>query len=826
MMQCNEEQPFLEKAECLGIRAIEQEKRLVQNRIKWRLHSFLMVFFLLLGLAKINAQTTQGALTGKITMVDGEPLTSISVSLLGSERQTLTDDAGIYRFVNLNPGKYVIKLQILGSKEVRLPVEIKADENTQLDYQLTKENILAIQEVVIMKNTNRFSKKESVYVARLPLKNMENPQVYNTVPKELFQEQVAVDLGSISKNVPGAGVPMIANQGRVTFRSRGFETEPNARNGVAGAAFSVIDPVNLERIEAIKGPSATLFGKSVASSYGGVYNRVTKKPYNDFGGEVGYVGGSWNYNRLSLDLNTPINKDRTALFRLNAAGTYEKSFQDLGFTNSLAIAPSFSYQITDRMSLLLDVEFNQAKGTSVVRFNPYVGGNKTQSIADMRFPYYKNFLSDDLAYETQMMNIFAQLNYKISENWTSQTILSRARSTINGYISAINGKTDSTASAQVMVGTTSFIATNIQQNFIGDFHIGRFRNRMVVGLDYYNNSNHFDRYHTNTKTFNFVHPSADFRVNRNTIDALTATSAVRKENNGDNTYAAYISNVFNITDQLMVMGSLRVDRFQFKGVYDITTGEIKGGLSNSGVQAGPYGQTAFSPKLGIVYEVLKNKLSLFGNYMNGFNNVSGVDINGNSFRPEYANQLEFGVKTDLFNHKLVGTLSYYNIRVDNVLRTNPDDINYSIQDGTQLSKGIEAELTANPFEGLNIVAGYAYNDSKYTKANPSVNGLRPALSGPGNMFNYWISYRIPYGKLKGLGIGTGANMGSSSYQTNTQTAKVIIPSYKMFDIGIFYDQPKYRVGLKFDNITNEKAWSVRLTPQAPARFLGSVSLKF
>nr|WP_233174301.1 TonB-dependent receptor [Elizabethkingia sp. ASV34] len=826
MMQCNEDLFFQNQTKSLDTKGLQHKKNTIQNIITDRIQPFLIILFSVLSLIGVDAQTTQGSLTGKVTMVDGEPLTSISVSLLNTDRQTLTDDAGIYKFGNLNAGQYTIKLQILGSKEVRLPVEVKAGENTQLDYQLTKENIMAIQEVVIMKNTNRFSKKESVYVARLPLKNMENPQVYNTVTKELFQEQVAVDLGSISKNVPGAGVPMIANQGRVTFRSRGFETEPNARNGVAGAAFSVIDPVNLERIEAIKGPSATLFGKSVASSYGGVYNRVTKKPYNDFGGEVGYVGGSWNYNRLTLDVNTPVNKDRTALFRLNAAGTYEKSFQDLGFTNSLAIAPSFSYQITDRMSLLLDVEFNQAKGTSVVRFNPYTGSNKTQSIADMKFPYYKNFLSDDLAYETQMMNIFAQLNYKISDKWTSQTIISRARSTINGYISAINGKTDSTASAQVMVGTTSFIATNIQQNFIGDFHIGRFRNRMVVGLDYYNNSNHFDRYHTNTKTFNFVHPSADFRVNRNTIDALTATSAVRKENNGDNTYAAYVSDVFNITDQLMVMASLRVDRFQFKGVYDITTGEIKGGLSNSGVQAGPYGQTAFSPKLGIVYEVLKNKLSLFGNYMNGFNNVSGVDINGNSFRPEYANQLEFGVKTDLFNHKLVGTLSYYNIRVDNVLRTNPDDINYSIQDGTQLSKGMEAEITVNPFDGLNIVAGYAYNDSKYSKANPAVNGLRPALSGPANMFNYWISYRIPQGKLKGLGIGTGANMGSSSYQTNTQTSKVIIPSYKMFDIGIFYDQPKYRVGLKFDNITNEKAWSVRLTPQAPARFLGSVSLKF
>ncbi|WP_246008768.1 TonB-dependent receptor domain-containing protein [Chryseobacterium lactis] len=804
---------------------MERTAHIVKTKLQQECKSLLLLFFALIS-SLIYAQDTQGGIAGKVAMIDGQPLRAISVSLLGTNHQTLTDDDGNYKFTNLNAGQYTVKLQILGNKEIQLPVEVKGGETTSLDYQLTKENIQAIQEVVIMKNTNRFSKKESGFVARLPLKNLENPQVYNTVTKELFQEQVAVDLGSISKNVPGAGVPMIANQGRVTFRSRGFETEPNARNGVAGAAFSVIDPVNLERIEAIKGPSATLFGKSVASSYGGVYNRVTKKPYNGFGGEVGYVGGSWDYNRLTVDVNTPVNKDRTALFRLNAAGTFEKSFQDLGFTNSLAIAPSFSYQINDRMSLLLDVEFNQAKGTSVVRFNPYTGSNKTQSIADMKFPYYKNFLGDDLAYETQMMNIFAQLNYKVSENWTSQTIVSRARSTINGYISAINGKTDSTASAQVMVGTTSFIATNIQQNFIGDFHIGRFRNRMVVGLDYYNNSNHFDRYHTNTKVFNFVHPSADFRVNHNTIDALTATSVARRENNGDNTYAAYVSNVFNVTDQLMVMASLRVDRFQFKGVYDIATGEVKGGLSNSGTQTGPYGQTALSPKLGLVYEILKNKVSLFGNYMNGFNNVSGTDINGNTFKPEYANQLEFGVKGDLFNHRLVGTLSYYNIRVDNILRTNPDDINYSIQDGTQLSKGFEAEITANPFDGLNIVAGYAYNDSKFTNANPSVNGLRPALSGPANMFNFWVSYRIPQGKLKGLGIGGGGNMGSSSYQTNTQTAKVIIPSYTMLDLGIFYDQPKYRVGLKFDNITNEKAWSVRLTPQAPARFLGSVSLKF
>lgn len=789
--------------------------------------TLLLIFLSSLSL-RVYAQTT-GQISGTVTMVDGRPLASGSVSLIELSKTTLTDEHGHYAFNDVAPGTYTVKIQVLGAAEKDLQVKVTAGQTSTADYQFPKENVTALQEVTVSGNKNRFSKKESVYIARLPLKNLENPQVYNSVSKELIQEQMAVDLGSISKNVPGAGIPMIANQGRVTFRSRGFETEPNARNGVAGAAFASIDPANLERVEAIKGPSATLFGTSVSSSYGGLYNRVTKKPYNGFGGEVAYFGGSWNFNRITWDVNTPVNADKTALFRLNGATSFEKSFQDLGFTNSVSLAPSFSYQITDRLSLLLDVEFGQAKGTSVVRFNPFTGYKTptTLSIADMGFPYKKTFLSNDLAYSTQMLNIFAQLNYKISEKWTSQTIISRARSTINGYITALNGKAATTISPQVIVGNTSFIATDLQQNFIGDFKIGNHRNRVVGGLDYYNNSNSFDRVTVNLPAVDFVNVPATYRVSRFKIDSLTSKGTLRKENNGDDTYAAYISDVFNITDRLLVMGSIRVDRYQYHGVYNITTGITAGGLGAGGIQAGPYGQTAISHKSGLVYELFKDQLSVFGNYMNGFFNKSGVAADGGHFKPEHANQLEFGVKGDVLDHRLVGTVSYYDIRVANVLRPDPNDPNnYSVQDGTQLSRGVEVDLTANPFPGLNIVAGYAYNNSKFTKADPSVNGLRPALSGPANTYNLWISYRLPAGDLKGLGAGFGANAGSSSYQTNTVTTKIVIPSYTLLDASIFYDQPKYRIGFKVDNLTSEKAWSVRLTPQAPARFIGSMSLKF
>ncbi|MFT4031261.1 MAG: TonB-dependent receptor [Siphonobacter sp.] len=780
--------------------------------MKIKLFTFAVSLFL--GLTVGFSQNT-GSISGRITSFTNEPLESVSVSIIELRKGTLTDETGNYQIKNLNPGSYTIRVQTLGAPEKDIPVDVIAGQNSVVNYQFTQENIHALQEVTITGSTNKFSKKESIYVARLPLKNLENPQVFISVPKELIQEQLAIDLGSISKNIPGSGIPQLANQGRVTFLSRGFQTEPMVRNGVAGFAYSVIDPANLERIEAIKGPSATLFGSNI-TYYGGLFNRVTKKPFNGFGGEVSYFGGSWNLNRLTVDVNTPVNEDKTMLFRINGATSFERSFQDAGFSRSLSLAPSFSYQITDRLSLLFDVEFGQVKATSPVRFTPYTGSNKTQTIIDMKFPYYRSFSSNDVAYSTQMMNLFAQMNYKLSEHWTSQTVISRARSSIDGYLTGFQGRTDSTLRAQVVVGYTVFMATDMQQNFIGDFHIGSMRNRLVVGLDYYNTDNSFDRVTVYGANINFINPDSDYKLNKATIDASLSTGTVRAESNGSNTYSAYASDVLNISERLLAMLSLRVDRFQNKGTYNISTG----------VNSGDYGQTALSPKLGLVYQLVKDRVSLFGNYMNGFTNQTGTDADGNTFKPEQANQLEFGLKGDILKHKLVGTISYYDILVKDIVRADPNDVNYNIQDGTQQSKGIELELTANPVAGLNIIAGYAYNDSKYTKADETLQGLRPALSGPPHMLNIWASYRFLAGNLKGFGLGFGANHGDEAYQTNTTTAKVILPAYTLLDATLFYDQPKYRIGFKLNNITSEKTWSGRLAPQNPAQFMGNITLKF
>ena len=177
-------------------------------------------------------------------------------------------------------------------------------------------------------------------------------------------------------------------------------------------------------------------------------------------------------------------------------------------------------------------------------------------------------------------------------------------------------------------------------------------------------------------------------------------------------------------------------------------------------------------------------------------------------------------------NKISATLSYYDIKVTDITRDDPDHINYSIQDGTQLSRGFEAELIANPISGLNIVAGYTYNDSKYTKSNASVEGLRPTTAGSPRTANLWASYRLVNGPAQGLGIGFGGIYGSEYYQTNTSTFKFSIPSYTVLDASLFYDQPKYRIGIKVDNLTNEKYWSYRLAAQNPMRVTGNLTFKF
>jgi len=266
---------------------------------------------------------------------------------------------------------------------------------------------------------------------------------------------------------------------------------------------------------------------------------------------------------------------------------------------------------------------------------------------------------------------------------------------------------------------------------------------------------------------------------------------------------------------------LRADHYNNRGASDNENG--------SAVNSTPYDQTTFSPKFGIVLQPVRDKVSVFANYQNGFTNKQGTDyVTKKTFTPEQANQFEAGVKLDAFGGRLSSTISYYNIQVTDVIRAYPGNANFSIQDGMQVSKGVEAEVVASPFNGLNLIAGVSYNDSKYTKADADVEGRRPGTAASPWLANWWISYRFSKA-AKGLGLGFGGNYASDNTIINSvSTGVFILPEYTVLNASVFYDQPKFRISAKIDNLTNQKYWVgyTTVNPQPLRSVVASIAFKF
>ncbi|GAA0558315.1 TonB-dependent receptor [Chitinophaga japonensis] len=774
----------------------------------------LLLLLPVLGFAN-EEETDYGTIKGKVTTSDDRPAPSVSIVLKGTGKNAITAEDGTFTISRVPTGNYELEVSLVGYEKLVQPVTVKKNQTATVSLQLQVSNT-QLQEIIITSGQNKFADKETEQVARLPLKNLENPQVYQVVGKALMQEQVIIERTDLYRNIPGA-VPNSLAGGSQGMSLRGFATTVGMRNGMMTSAVVPLNPAILERVEVIKGPSGTLFGANRNVTFGGVYNYITKKPYQGFGGEVSFTGGSFRFSRIAADINTPINKDNTALFRLNVAGQTETSFQDQGYAKNYTFAPSFIYQVNDRLKFTIDADITRSAYTTTSFAIGSLANVTARSFKDLPLGYKQSLINNSVDVSNGINNLQAQMEYKFSEKWKSQTnFLFSEGFYKHFYWTTLSLLTDSTVRRSVRNQTPeTFGNIQFQQNFIGDFNLGSLRNRVVIGLDY--NYNYYDLYRASVTydEVNLNQPIPDMNVEK--LNELSYEKGFSTTTNKSYSYGAYVSDVLNITPALMAMLSLRADYFTTDGSYSPATGKYTGG----------YNQTSLSPKFGLVYQVLPEKLSVFGNYMNGFVNLAPVTQPDNTvleLKPQRGDQWEAGVKLDLVDNKLSGSLSYYDIAVTNSTRPEVvDGETFTRQDGTQHSKGYEAELIANPVPGLNIVAGYGHNENKYEKASAALEG-KYITASPKDVVNLWISYYITRGKVRGLGFGAGGNYVADSWFEATNT--FVLPSYTLLNVAIFYDQPKFRLSVKGNNLLNEEYWNSNGTPQKKLNFLGSVAFKF
>jgi iron complex outermembrane receptor protein len=776
----------------------------------------------------VTIQGQNNIVKGKIVSEQNIPIPNVNVSILNTTKGTNTNSLGEFEINGLETGTYQLRASFLGYQTKDIQLKINNNKVFILQTIILQETEEKLNEIKIEANSiSKFIKSEGVYVSKLPLKNIENPQVYNSISNEILKEQVVTNINDAIKNATGVTrlweTTGRGGDGAEYYSLRGFSVQPSITNGLPGLNNGGLDPSNIERIEVIKGPSGTLYGSSLIS-YGGLINVVTKQPYEYFGGEISYTTGSYGLNRITADVNTPIGTNNDTYLRVNTAYHSQNSFQDAGLNKSFYIAPSLKFIANDKLTFIINTEILEKESVNapMLFLNRY-GPLSYNSIDVFEQNYYNSFTSDNLSIKNPTFNLQAQALYKLSDKWTSQTVLSNGKAKTDGYYSYLWDLGDGDTFAHNMAKINNETrTTDIQQNFIGDFHIGKLRNRVVVGLDYFSTTqkdNSTGWLAIGTVSINESTNSAN--LSQASVDKILAETSVGNTRAEQEIYSAYISDVLNLTPSLSAMASLRVDKFE--------------GDKNDDDDD----QTAFSPKLGLVYQPIKDKLSLFTNYMNGFSNVSPAQVSDadgtnpriKTFEPEKANQFEVGVKANLFENKVAATVSYYNINVSNKLMTDPTNINNSIQGGEVESKGFELSFIANPVAGWNIIAGYSHNDNEVLKETEGAGylGLRTEDAGPANLVNFWTSFTFQSGSLESFGIGFGGNY-ASEYNTlnRTTTGSFQLPSYTIVNGSLSYGKDKFKIILKLDNIANKKyysGWST-VTPQKLRTISTSLAYKF
>ncbi|WP_415324582.1 TonB-dependent siderophore receptor [Chryseobacterium sp. MMS23-Vi53] len=702
-------------------------------------------------------------------------------------------------------------------------------------------NTKNIDEVII----NTYIKKDSDFSNKMSIKAIEDPQVFSSINKTILENQAIFTVDDAYRNVTGLqqmwSPTSRAGDGGSFVVLRGFPSNNSMRNGLISPVTTTIDAVNIERLEVLKGPSGTLYGSNVAS-YGGLINRITKRPYENFEGQVSLMGGSYNTYRAQADINAPLTKDKKLLFRINTAYTNQGTFQKKDAKNSyFAFTPSLTYNLNDRLQFNVEYEMFNTRAVGDQFFFYLTPGalNGIDNMKDLEkagLNYKESYIGDDLYTTARVNNIFGQINYKISDNIKSSTNINTSSSYSDGFGPYFSASVDANNNVSVnrfdqATKDSRKKYLQLQQNFNFDYSFGNgMRNRTVVGFDYLKTK---DRsrffYLTNGATFTVPANGGNYSdFNGTTLGALYNDPANIGEYNVDgdtNTYSGYISNVFTPISGLNIVLGLRYENNDFLG----------GKVWINDTPA--YNQSALTPKAGIVYQIIKDKFSVFGNYQNSFksNGYYTTDLAGAIALsdPERANQFEGGFKANLINGKINATVSYYDIKVKNMLlgtgQYTAAGNAVQTQTGEIQSKGVELEVNAYLVKGFSLIGGLSYNDTTDLST-----GLRPSTAGSPWLGNFNASYQFVDGTLKGLGFGVGGNFANANKiynQENTATAKVetfILPKYFVLNANAFYDAKKFRIGVKVDNFTNQHYWIGYTTgnPQKLINALGTVTYKF
>lgn len=785
----------------------------------------------------IGQSQETGAIEGKIISKDGFPLSGVSIKLGKKASVSKTDENGLFFFKSFPIGLHTITIEAEGLKKQTQDIKVVANETTKVTFTL-EEQMETLREIVIV--IKESPNKRKVSAVRSGLKPLDIPQSMQTIDNEIIAQQQAIRLSEVIKNANGVYVGSARGGTQESFWSRGYDMSANNmfKNGFRYNSGSIPEVSSLDKVEFLKGGSALLYG-NVAP--GGILNLITKTPSFKKGGEIAMQTGSFAFYKPSIDFYGPLNK--LIAYRLNASYENSESFRDVVKRDRFYFNPSFLFNISSKTQLTVQGDFMNDNWTP--DFGTILIGKQIFEVP--RGNYYGALWSNG---NTKTASASALLNHSFNKNWklnfnsSYQNYDREWKGTERIQITNPNGTWNrplgQNKNLEAILGE--------QISLQGCFTTGKIKHQTFSGIDYENSV-------ATAHTFVFT-PTTYDTINVFTFDPNNQTTTepnavnTRKVITTTNRFGIYAQDLISFNQKFKMLAGIR---WSWQEAQAATHNFLASPVTIS--KGNKLKNKAFSPKIGFIYQPDKNS-SIFASYSNSFTPNTGTTADLKPIEASIIDQYEIGIKKDFWNGILSTNITVYQITNSNLAQTaefkadgvTPNtDTTIKVLNGETTSKGIEIDITAKPIEGLNITAGYSYNDSRFSKTNIVNGGFIEGdrlTRTPANTANLSFFYNIPSGKFKGISVGAIANyignrLGgwNDQYVVNTTTGAVTIndrdiplQGYTTIDISAGYTYKKWSVLCKLSNITNELNYTVHenysVNPIAPRQIMTSLKYKF
>ncbi len=601
----------------------------------------------------------------------------------------------------------------------------------------------------------------------VPLRDV--PQAVQAVDKALIQEQGALEMKDVLRNVSGVSVAQGEGR-RDQFYIRGFDaTRDTLLDGMRDDNLYFRDLGNVERVEVLKGPAAALYGRGSA---GGVINRVTKKPVAKALRDAELTVGSDDLRRVDVDLGGALGAE--ASFRLTGAYETSDSYRDVVHSERSVLAPSIAWTAGKDTSFLLQTEFLHQKRTPD-RGIPSVDG------LPVNVPV-SNFYGEKYDYATtDAHNVRFNVEHAVSDRLTVRNNFQYSTLSLD----AVNTRTMGLIPGNTQVRRQITYFPQHQTNYLNQteavykLDAGTVQHTLLGGVEWgYQKADRLTKA-TNTSPVSLQFPqqvmaAPDFAALPTTLDVdFTGRTA-----------AFYAQDLISLNQHWKALAGLRFDRFQ----------QTQNDHLKNTVQERT--DKVWSPRLGLVYQP-NAAHAIYGNLSRSFQPV-GNDLYASDLaqiKPLESSLQEVGVKSDWLGGRLQSTVALYQITQRNALTKHPTDSQIKLQIGEQKSKGLEVDLSANLQPRWKVFGNYTVNQTRIVQSNDFAVGNRLA-NIPAHAAGLWSSYEIGHG----FTIGGGVFYVGDRYAADDNTVK--LPSYTRVDAMFGYKTRRWEAGLNIGNVTD------------------------